>query len=256
MKIDCAFIHGWAMNSAVWQSCLQQLPDWIEPNCIDLPGYGEHVAVHARTLDDYVEFVAQQLDSPALVVGWSLGGLVSLGLAQRYPDKVAALYQLATNPKFVSESHWPCAIEAGVFEQFAASLEHDVSKTIRRFLALQVRGTDTSMHTVRELQLAIDARGLPAPGVLSASLDILANSDLVAVAESVMCPVTWLLGEKDALVPVELADTLTRMPSRPDVQILQGAGHAPFISHSGVFVDSLLRAATQLKHVEFTTDDQ
>jgi pimeloyl-[acyl-carrier protein] methyl ester esterase len=256
VKIDCAFIHGWAMNSAVWQSCLQQLPDWIEPRCIDLPGYGEHVAVDAGTLDEYVEFVARQLAKPTLVVGWSLGGLVSLRLAQRYPDKVAALYLLATNPKFVSESHWPCAIEAGVFVQFAASLEQDVSKTIRRFLALQVRGTDTSMHTVRELQLAIDARGLPAPGALVAGLDILADSDLVAEADSLACPVTWLLGEKDALVPVELAHRLTRMQSRPDVQILQGAGHAPFISHTEVFLDSLLRAATQLKHVEFTTDNQ
>jgi pimeloyl-[acyl-carrier protein] methyl ester esterase len=256
VKIECAFIHGWAMNSAVWQPCLQQLPDWIEPRCIDLPGYGEHVAVNAVTLDETVEFVAQQLDGPAMVVGWSLGGLVSLGLAQRYPDKVAALYQLATNPKFVSEPHWPCAITAGVFEQFAASLEQDVSKTIRRFLALQVRGTDTSMHTVRELQLAIDACGLPAPWALFAGLKILADSDLVAAAESVACPMTWLLGEKDALVPVELADRLTQMPSRPDVQILQGAGHAPFISHTDAFLGSLQRAATRLKHVESTTDDQ
>ena len=244
------------MNSAVWQACLQQLPDWIEPRCIDLPGYGKHVAVSAVTLDETVEFVAQQLDGPAMVVGWSLGGLVSLGLAQRYPDKVAALYQVATNPKFVSVARWPCAIDAGVFEQFAASLEQDVSKTIRRFLALQVRGTDTSMHTVRDLQLAIDACGLPAPGVLHAGLNILADSDLVAAAESIACPMTWLLGEKDALVPVALADRLTRMPSRPDVQVLPGVGHAPFISHTDVFIDSLLRAATRLKHVESNTDDR
>ena len=256
MKIDCAFIHGWAMNSAVWQSCLPQLPEWIEPRCIDLPGYGKHVEVSASTLDEHVEFVAQQLDGPAMVVGWSLGGLISLRLAQRYPDKVIALYQLATNPKFVSEPHWPCAIEAGVFEQFAVSLEQDISKTIRRFLALQVRGTDTSMHTVRELQRVIDARGLPAPGALFAGLEILADSDLVAAAESVACPVTWLLGEKDALVPVELADRLAQMPSRPDVQILQGAGHAPFISHTGAFLGSLLHAAKRLQHAETTTDDQ
>ena len=234
------------MNSAVWQSCLPQLPDWIEPRCIDLPGYGKHVAVNAVTLDEHVEFVAQQLDGPAMVVGWSLGGLVSLGLAQRYPDKVAALYQLATNPKFVSEPHWPCAIEVGVFEQFAASLEQEMSKTIRRFLALQVRGTDTSIHTVRELQRVIDACGLPAPGALSAGLKILADSDLVTAAESVACPVTWLLGEKDALVPVELAERLTRMSSRPDVQIIQGAGHAPFISHTDAFLGSLVQAAKRL----------
>lgn len=246
MKIDCVFIHGWAMNSALWQPCLQQLPQWIRPRCIDLPGYGEQADVHATSLEEYVDFIAQQLTCPALVVGWSLGGLVSLALAQYHPEKVTALYQLATNPKFVSDADWPCAIDAGVFEQFASSLERDVSKTIRRFLALQVRGTDTSMLTVRELQQAIDARGLPEPWALFAGLDMLANSDLTVAAETLACPVTWLLGEKDALVPVELADRLEQMSSRPDVQVLQGAGHAPFVSHADAFIASLLQAAKRL----------
>ena len=234
------------MNSAVWQPCLQQLPDWIRPLCIDLPGYGEHADVEAGSLDEYVEFVAQRLNGPALVVGWSLGGLVSLGLAQRYPEKVAALYQLATNPKFVRYGNWQCAIDAGVFEQFASSLEQDVSKTIRRFLALQVRGTNTSMQTVRELQHTIDERGLPVPRALFAGLDILADSDLTSAAETLACPATWLLGEKDALVPVELAERLALMPSQLDIQVLPGAGHAPFISHTDAFMKSLLQAAMRL----------
>ncbi len=136
MKIDCVFIHGWAMNSAVWQPCLQRVPDWIKPQCIDLPGYGENSDVSATTLDDYVEHVAQQISRPVLVVGWSLGGLVSLKLAQRYPEKVSALLQVATNPKFVQHGDWRTAVEASVFEQFASSLEKDRVKTIRRFLAL------------------------------------------------------------------------------------------------------------------------
>ena len=243
MKIDTVFIHGWAMNSAVWQPCLQQLPDWINPLCIDLPGHGEYVDVNAGTLDEYAEHVAQQITCPVLLVGWSLGGLVSLRLAQRYPEKVSALFQVATNPKFVQDSDWPTAIEAGVFDQFASSLEKDRVKTIRRFLALQVRGTDNSMQTVRQLQAAIDERGVPDIEALFAGLKILSDTDLTEALQALNCPVNWLLGEKDALVPVELAQVLEQLPIDIDIQILAGAGHAPFVSHPDVFVQALLQAA-------------
>lgn len=243
MKIDTVFIHGWAMNSAVWQPCLQQLPDWINPLCIDLPGHGEYVDVNAGTLDEYVEHVAQKITSPALLVGWSLGGLVSLRLAQRYPEKVSALFQVATNPEFVQDSDWPTAIEAGVFDQFALSLEKDRVKTIRRFLALQVRGTDSSMLTVRQLQAAIDERGLPDIESLLAGLKILSETDLIEALQTLDCPVSWLLGEKDALVPVGLTRVLEKMPVDVDIHIVAGAGHAPFISHPNAFVQALLQAA-------------
>ena len=246
VKIDCVFVHGWAMNSAVWQPCLKLLPHWIRPLCIDLPGYGDSSELAASTLDEYVDHVAQRISRPVLLAGWSLGGLVALQLAARYPEKVSALFQVATSPRFVQADGWHTAIEAAVFEQFAVSLEQDVSKTIRRFLALQVRGTDTSMHTVRQLQQAIDKRGLPRKQALRAGLKILSDTDLCAALDGLSCAVTWLLGENDALVPVELAAPLRRMMTDADISILPGAGHAPFISHPDGFVNALQQAAQRL----------
>ena len=243
MNIDIAFIHGWAMNSAVWQPCLQRLPDRVNAYCLDLPGYGDSRDVSAATLAEYVEHVARSVPRPAVVVGWSLGGLVSLELARRYPAKVAALFQVATSPKFVQGDGWQTAIESGVFDQFAASLEQDLVKTIRRFLALQVRSTDTSMQTVRELQRAIDERGLPSVEALHAGLKILSDTDLRDTLQQLSCPVTWLLGEKDMLVPAALADALGQLPLAPDVHVAARAGHAPFISDPDGFVDALMRAA-------------
>jgi len=235
------------MNSAVWQQCLQQLPQWINPVCVDLPGYGESVDVDATTLDDYVDHVAQQITRPAILAGWSLGGLVSLQLVRRYPQKVAALFQVATNPRFVQAIDWQTAIEASVFEQFATSLEMDVSKTIRRFLALQVRGTNVSMQTVRQLQRAIDQRGLPKKAALFAGLKILSDTDLTEAVEDLDCAASWLLGDKDALVPVELADVLKKMSTTVDIQVISGAAHAPFVSHPVDFVNALLNTAERVR---------
>ncbi len=242
MKIDVVFVHGWAMNSAVWQPCLQRLPDWVNPQCIDLPGYGASIDARAGTLDEYVDHVARRIRRPAAVVGWSLGGLVALRLAHTRPEKVSNLIQVASSPKFVQADDWPTAIEREVFEQFAASLEKDTVKTIRRFLALQVRGTDTSMATARTLQQAIEAQGLPALEALFAGLKILSDSDLRLSASRLSSPVTWVLGARDMLVPIALADALRLLVPGADIRVLPGAGHAPFISDPDAFVAELLQA--------------
>jgi pimeloyl-[acyl-carrier protein] methyl ester esterase len=234
------------MNSAIWRGCLKYLPDWINPLCIDLPGYGEAVDVEATSLDEYVDYVADQITRPALLTGWSLGGLVSLRLAQHYPQKVAGLVQVATNPKFVQQGSWLTAIDADVFEQFAAALEKNASKTIQRFLALQVRGTDTSMQTVRELQRSIEGCGLPHASALHDGLIILSTTDLIKAASELHCPLVWLLGDKDALVPVALVEALKELTPAAEIEVIHGAGHAPFISHPEIFARAVARAARRI----------
>ncbi len=235
------------MNSAVWQHGLQQLPSWINPLTVDLPGYGASAGVRATSLDDYVDHVARQITRPSLLVGWSLGGLVSLGLARRHAQRVLALFQVATSPRFVRAADWYCAIDSSVFEQFEQSLQQDVNRTIRRFLALQVRGTSTSMQTIRQLQRTLDAHGLPGRETLLVGLKLLAETDLTAELQALECPLTWLLGDKDALVPVELADRLAQLSTNADVQRLTGAGHAPMLSHPDEFSHALLHTAERLR---------
>ncbi len=239
MKIDTVFLHGWAMNSAVWRHCLQAAPDRINPLCVDLPGYGEHRQTGAVTLDQYAEAVAQSLRRPSVLVGWSLGGLVSMAVALRFPDKVLGLVQVATSPRFVQAGDWQTAIDQSVFDQFAASLQKDVGKTIKRFLALQVRATSHSASTVRALQRSIDERGLPSNQALIAGLKILSETDLRAALPKVACPVTWVLGEKDMLVPVTLADVLRDRLPGADIRVAAGAGHAPFLSDPVAFLKTL-----------------
>ena len=108
---------------------------------------------------------------------------------------------------------------------------------------LQVRGTDVSMQTVRQLQHAIDERGLPKKAALFSGLKILSGTDLTAAVGNLGCAVSWLLGEKDALVPVELAAVLKTLSTTADIQVISGAGHAPFVSHPLDFVNALLKTA-------------
>ena len=158
-KITVVFVHGWAMNSAVWQSCLPLLPSWIDVICIDLPGHGSMAEVQADGLSDYVRLLSAVTERPVVWVGWSLGGLAVMQLAHYYPERVAGMFLIASTPCFVKQDNWANAVERSVFEQFSQSLKQDVKTTIRRFLALQVKGGESATSTVRELREAIEQRG-------------------------------------------------------------------------------------------------
>lgn len=228
------------MNSAVWQHCVELLPEWIDAIMVDLPGHGGMRQAKAESLDDYVQVIAAVVNRPVIWVGWSLGGLVTLRLAEMYPERVAGLFQVATTPGFTQRTAWRTAVGIDVFEQFSALLMKDVNKTINRFMALQMLGVKSARELVQKLQQAIQCKGLPAEQALHAGLNVLMQSDLRESVVALQRPTKWYLGEKDQLVPSDLATALHALNPAIDVTVQAGAGHAPFVSHPDEFVDTLL----------------
>jgi pimeloyl-[acyl-carrier protein] methyl ester esterase len=253
-EVTCVFVHGWAMNSAVWQPLQQNLPDWIEPRLVDLPGHGALASKPMESLAAFACSVAASIstwaDRPCLWVGWSLGGLVAMQVANDFPQRVAGLMLVASSPKFVRAGDWLVAVERDVFDQFAAALEQDVDRTIKRFLMLQAIGMSdaaAAKQTVRELQSYLEAGGRASMPGLRSGLDILAGTDLRREFCALDIPLTCVLGERDTLAPAGLAAALTALNPRAKVEIIDGAAHAPFISHRDTFIRTLVHHAETLR---------
>lgn len=247
-RVTCVFVHGWAMNSAVWDGCIASLPDWIDAIVVDLPGHGSMVAADLEKqgnnlLDDYVQALVPLVSRPVIWVGWSLGGLVVLRLAELYPQRVAAALLVTTNPCFVARDDWPCGVEQAVFDQFAANLKHNQEKTIQRFLALQVKGLPDAMKVVKQLQQSLQSRGSASTEALVSGLDVLLNTDLRAAIRLIEPPLHWSLGGMDALVPAGLAATLASDFGQHNIVVNEKASHAPFLSHQDAFLKQLLGIA-------------
>ena len=246
-KITCVFVHGWAMNGAVWEACFDLLPDWMDIVQVDLPGHGKMADVKAENINDYVQVLTALVNRPVIWIGWSLGGLALLQLAKEYPERVAGLFMVASTPCFVSKNDWSCAVKEEVFQLFAESLTENVDATIKRFLALQVKGSGVAMSTVRELQQSLRQRGQPSLEALQSGLNILATTDLRTELPYLDCPTTWLLGGRDTLVPVSLAESLKILQPRIKILLEKNAAHAPFISHPENFANALINFAENLR---------
>lgn len=235
------------MNSAVWQPVIVDLPDWLEVICVDLPGHGSMAGIQAGGLAEQVAWLAAISPRPVLWVGWSLGGLAVLKLAQLHPERVAGAFMVACNPCFVSRPDWSPAVDASVFTKFADDLFQDSEATLKRFLALQVIGDKHALKTVRELQRAMTARGRVSAQAMSKGLQLLQECDLRRDLGLLEAPLHWHLGGRDTLVPVALADALAGLNPGIEISIEDNAGHAPFISHPENFRLELLAFADRIR---------
>jgi len=223
-------LHGWGLNHRVWQQFLLKLPDAIQVVTLDIPGYGNSPAPQPYSLDAVVEQLSGQIPAQSVVIGWSLGGLLAIKLASRYPDKVARLGLLASSPYFMAEPGWP-GMQTNVMHQFAAALQNDLALTLDRFLAIQAMGSTTARHDIKLLRQAVLSLPLPTTETLSQGLVWLQQLDCRSELASLTQPVSGLFGRLDSLVPVAVVDQLTQLCPQGQWQIADKASHAPFISH-------------------------
>lgn len=237
------------MNAAVWRVIEAGLPAWVRPVFVDLPGHGLRHEESFQSLDDLVDFLDQQLTEPSVLVGWSMGGLATLQLALQRPEKVLGLMQVSSNPAFVSSEHWPHGVASEVFQQFARNLQQDYAATLKRFLGLQVRGADNERQLLKQLRELMAQQPAPSQASLEAGLKLLLETDLVDELDQCQAPVSFLLGGRDTLVPVSCGKALQAGFPELDVTIIDNAGHAPFLSHPGVFIDALIKLCRQGQHV-------
>jgi len=227
------FLHGWGLHGGIWAEC------GLAGASPDLPGYGETPSVSPYTAEILADAVADSIETPVQLVGWSLGGMVALALAARHPDKVTKLVLVGSSPAFVSRPDWPYGLAAEVLAGFAESLKRDYRATLLRFLALQARGGDAAREVIARLRETVFQRGEPASEALAAGLDLLRDVDLRAVAARVRCPTLVVHGTYDSLCPVEAAHWLAEQIPDARLALRARAAHAPFLSHPAWFAEQV-----------------
>lgn len=228
-------LHGWGMNSRVWEPVLPELEKLARVTCIDLPGHGNNSHLPLGSLDMAVGRISEHIPQDAIIIGWSLGGLIAQGITHVLPDKVSGLIQIASTPKFVADAGWKHGLAPDVLANFAANLQTGYQGTVKRFFALQFLGAKTDRNAVNALREHI----MQQPASMQAledGLNILATADFTGLP--VKQPTLWMLGRLDKLIPASLADALPEMGYK-HVSLLNSAAHVPFATNPELFMEQI-----------------
>jgi pimeloyl-ACP methyl ester carboxylesterase len=242
-------VHGLGGSHLNWELFAPRLTPHARMFAVDLPGFGlsepgerpATVPANVKVLERFVRSVA---GAPVVLVGNSMGGMISILLAARAPELVSSLVLVdPALPPPVSVRHAPTGL---VFGAYAMPGIGERMMDIRR----RVSGARATVYATMRL-CGVDPRHLPPDLVersvalvegrtdvagmerafLSASRSLLwalvrAGSYRSAMA-SIEVPVLLVHGDRDRLVPVAAARAAARR--HPDWRYveLRGVGHVP-----------------------------
>ena len=249
---DLFLVHGWGLNGAIWSGLRTALEADYRVTAVDLPGHGRSPG-GSFDLDSASAAVREAAPPQATWIAWSLGGLLALRAAQQAPEHIANLALVASSPRFVQATDWPHAVPAAVLAQFLDELQLDHHITLNRFLALQVRGSTEAGVTLRALRRQLFAHGEPDLVALAAGLAILRDADLRPGLNDMTLPLQFIMGERDTLIPPAAARACAVRAPAAQLDVIAGAGHAPFLSHPQEFLAALrpFLPATQPRGVRY-----
>jgi pimeloyl-[acyl-carrier protein] methyl ester esterase len=248
-KISIVLIHGWGLNSAIWQPLLESFPDdfleYFNIITIDLPGFGSNIDIEASpySLANICQSINETIAEPAIYLGWSLGGLVATEMTLRYPQKVLGLITVASSPRFLEENSsvqegslpiWP-GIKSQVFNTFHQQLQVDIKKTINGFLKIQAMGSPHIRQDIKQISQLVFKHKMASQATLEQSLLLLKETDFRSSLQDIHQPFLRIYGYADGLVPRTAIENISKLSKSSDLHVIEKASHAPFISHVSEF---------------------
>jgi len=232
-------LHGWGMNSQVWEPIREALESRYHLLWVDLPGHGFNKHVEAISVENMLALVAKVIPRETHIMAWSLGGLIAQMLTKKLPQHIKSLSLVTTTLKFSQGENddWLNAMSDEVLNRFADNLKQDTEKTLKGFIALQFIGVKNAKQIqddlINQILYQVPCRGNNSEKWGGAFLD---NVELAPT-----CPEHWIFSEYDRLIPKEVINDLKYLRPDAEITLLEKAGHAPFITHSEAFLKNATR---------------
>jgi len=217
-------LHGLCEDSTMWVDVLSEMAE-IPAICIDLPGFGGSAPPAAPGMEVYADAVNAVLDAAripgAVMVGHSMGGYTALAFAERYASKLFGLGLFHAHPFADSPSRMDARKRAIRLLKAGKKTQY-VSQFFPGLFA-----PDFCASNPEIVQGAIVNMGLrqSTEGIILALEGMIQRPDRSSLLNTISQPVLWILGDQDALVPVEATLQVASRCPLSVVHRLRGVGH-------------------------------
>jgi len=234
---DCAvLIHGHPFDRTLWEPQLAALRDGFRVLAPDLRGFGESpVTAGSVTMRQYAADVEGLLDDlgigRAAIIGLSMGGLVTMELAAARPERYWAIGLVATTAEPVTPH------ERATRRQRADAVERDGMGVLVDYMHTGLYGP-ACPPAIRDRVDAMMAAASPA-GAAAALRGRAERPDYRPVLARLDIPALVCAGSADPWSNREVTAEMIACLKRPEVLMIDGAGHLPNLEAEREFNDAL-----------------
>jgi pimeloyl-ACP methyl ester carboxylesterase len=267
------FTHGWCVSEAIWHyqkgslgtgSRALSMVTW------DLPGHGHSSSLPPgkltleRGIESLARVVDQTTDGPVVLVGHSLGGVLSLGYVLANPETarrkvrglVLAATPLAHQARAAAGGWLGAALEARVVGQvMQLGVQNSV---VDRWFTREVGSHDQHAMSYRLIRVGFGSTPSPAhvrfvrdmaaavpPAVRADTFRAMSGFDHRPRLGEVTVPVVLAIGMRDRLVSAAESIALAPAFPRAEVEEFPEAGHALFLEQHARFNEVVRRFAAR-----------
>ena len=243
-KVNALLISGWGTSAAVWDPIIPVLEQAYQIDVIEPPWLPAGQALGSMSaVDDYIESLAQRMSEDTTLIAWSLGGLLALRLAVRFPNKAKRLVLIASTAYFPCDQGGVNGIDRSWLNSFCERFKSAPEKTLQRFMTLQVKGEQQAKPCLRLLQQLCTVSEYDMDEC-EAGLMLLSTLDVRDELTQVVQPVRIIHGQNDAVLPVAAGKHLAAV-LHSHCHIIADAGHVPQLSHSAAVAEAICQPWTE-----------
>ena len=252
------FTHGWGANSTEWFYQKRHLAGRFRLIVWDLPGLG--LSKKPDTNDYRLENLATDLDAvlalaggrPAVLVGHSIGGMITLTFSKTFPEALrsmvaglvlahtsytnpvrtthmAALYTALEKPMLIPLMYltialWPLAWLLNWMSYFNGSMARSTHK-----------GSISGNETRGQLAFVTNFAPLGRPDVLARGMLGMIGYDATETLKAIGVPALVVVGDQDTTTKPEAGAVIARNVTRGRLETLSPARHMGLIEHHEPF---------------------
>ena len=216
-------LHGFCEDSSVWAPMLPHL-DQLPLIRMDLPGFGGSDVPPSARMEHYADALHAALHlldvRRCVLIGHSLGGYIAQEFLLRHPEMLAGVGLFHSHP-------YPDNAERIVIRKRGIEMLQQGKKDL--YVSQLFPGLFAPAYAAAhpEVVQALIEKGKqqPAAGIIAAIEAMIERPAYFKALENAHCPVQFLLGAEDAIIPLDGALKAAAMPAVSDLHVLQGVGH-------------------------------
>ncbi|MFK7835492.1 MAG: alpha/beta fold hydrolase [Sulfitobacter sp.] len=225
-------IHGVGLQAEAWGAQIDALADAFQVTAVNMPGHGgAPLLAEDATLRDYTDAIARSTQGPVVVIGHSMGAMIALDMAVRYPSRVYGV--AALNAIYQRDATAQSAVQAR-----AASLDGrtvaDPAGTLDRWFGAQASAERTACGAWLR---SADPAGYRAAYHIFAQ----ENGPKPDALAHLTCPALFLTGALEPNSTPAMSQTMARLAPKGRAEIIDGAAHMMPMTHPAHVNAQLLR---------------
>lgn len=229
-------IHGYGEDSRIWNHQIESLSSICQLIVLDLPGSGQSVLtpkgmvewLPVLSMDELAECIHEIVHAedlpPAILLGHSMGGYISLAFAKHYPNHLKALGLVhstaiadSAEKKSVRLKSMEFIKENGGYALFKTTMVNLFGEAFR------------SAHPEIISELVEATKAFDAAVLIAYTRAMMHRPDRTDLLRYLQKPVLFIAGPEDIAAPLADLKQQATIPNQSYLTVMEGVGHMGMI---------------------------